>query len=232
MAQDCSPCYDGRPEFEPSAVGSVMPQQILARSRLFNGGTLFRSNLLINGNEQQGIDCNSIALEVISIDSENFALIVYYNDVEVERYTVFQDADCGDPGAGGDMPPPIGVGIAIPQLRIDTANSGYISMPTRGTDEQDATPPGPQPIVPSDDGCLSTFSKTPMSGASGLSAAEIPSIRTGPDRTLVYISSKEDANGEQIVPLAGDNIVQYNYDTVLWIPYVPDADCRPEGTDC
>ena len=87
---DCSPCYEGRPDFIPGP-DSILPQEALTRSRLVAGGTFFRSKLAVPGDSDfQGDICNSIAVSVISAGTA-FDLIVYFEDVEVERYSTTQD---------------------------------------------------------------------------------------------------------------------------------------------
>ena len=228
---DCSPCsITNRPEYDPNLGTAVLPVYNLARSRLFAGGTFFRSKLAPG--DTQGIETNNIALAVENTAEDEMTLIVYYNDVEVERFAVFQVDNCRAPG---DPPPPtaIGINVGIPALRTATASSEYISMPARTTDAQDACELVMMvEICPADDPCLTTFSKTNMSGGSGPAESEVPSIRTGPDRTFIYIDSKEDANGFTYDPPAGQNLNQWNFDTLEWATYVIDADCRPEGDTC
>jgi hypothetical protein len=230
MALDCSPCFDGRPDYNPAEGTALLPIYNLARSRLFDGGTFFRSKL--GPGDTQGIEDNDIALAVENTAIDEMTLIVYYLDVEVERYAVFQVDNCTPPG----IPPPpagIGTGVGIPALRAATASSEYISMPPRATDAQD-----PCVLVmmievcPEDDPCLSTFAKTNMTGGSGPTEASVPSIRTGPDRTFIFIDSKEDDNGTPFDPGPGQNLNQWNFDITEWVAFVIDQACRPSGTDC
>ena len=230
MALDCSPCsITNRPCYDPALGTAVLPKYNLARSRLEAGGTFFRSKLGVG--DTQGIETNDIALAVENTAIDEMTLIVYYNDVEVERFAVFQVDNCTAPG---EPPPPAGIGdgVGIPSLRAATSSSEYISMPARTTDAQDACVFVLELECPADDSCLSTFSKTNMSGGSGPTEASVPSIRTGPDRTFIFIDSKEDANGVIFDPGPGANLNQWNFDTLEWGAYVIDADCRPEGDTC
>lgn len=207
---DCSPCYEGTPNIVPGAP-SALPIEALARSRLFTGGTFFRSKLAVTGDSDfQGTICNSIALAVVQAGTA-FDLIVYFEDIEVERYSTTQDATC----------PTLGGGVAIPDLRSQTASSTYISMPVRGTDEQD-----PGGI---DDLCLTFFAKVNMLGGAGPSENDLTSIRTGPERSIAYISSKENSSGK---PVNAKSLIQWNYDTLQWVSYVLDADCAIPSERC
>lgn len=228
---NCEPCYDGRPDYDPSLGTAILPKFDLSRSRLFAGGTFFRSKLG-PGDTQSG-ETNNIALEVVNTALDEMTLYVYYNNIEVESYAVFQDDECT---AGGDPPPPpaVGINVGIPSLRTATASSAYITMPARTTDAQD-----PCELVlfvlvcPSDAACLSVFAKTNMTGGDGLPLeAEVPAIRTGPDRTFVFIDSKEDANGFIGDPGPGENLNQWNFDTSEWTSYVIDADCALPDNRC
>ena len=225
---DCTPCYEGRPDYDPAGGTAVLPQETLSRSRLNIGGTFFRSNLLINGNELQGPECNQIALEVLFINqTEDFPitrthdLIVYYQNTEVERYPVSEELVVGGEGGGWTG------GWSTIRATVNST-SQYISMPGRGSDAQDPDVGG----FPPSDGDVSDASKTNMGGGSGPNTNNLSSIRTGPQRTIVFISEKEDGNGNPFEPGAGNNLIEYNYDTNIWQPYVIDADCRPEGTPC
>ena len=207
---DCSPCYEGRPNFIPGP-DSILPQEDLTRSRLFAGGTFFRSKLTVIGDSDfQGSICNSIALSIVSAGSV-FNLIVYFEDVEVERYNTTQDLSC--PTSGSD--------VAIPDLRSQLTSSIYISMPSRGTDELDSSG--------MDSPCLSSFSKTNMTGGVGPSENEVESIRTGSDRTIAFISTKENSNG---TPVVSKTMIQWNYDTLQWIAYILDSDCAIPENRC
>lgn len=211
---DCSPCYAGRPDYDPTGGTAILPQETLRRSRLFAGGTFFRSKLTVPGSSDfQGELCNSIALE-ITIVTTVVTLTVYFEDVAVETYVTSQDVTC----------PTLGSGVAIPALRSMTASSVYISMPARDTDVND-----PGGI---DDACVSAFAKTSMSGGAGPGEADVATIRTGPDRTIVFIANKENSVGTLFEPGAGSNLLQWDYDDLQWIGYVIDSDCALPENRC
>jgi len=180
---------------------------------IFGGGTFFRSKLVQPGDPDfQGSICNTIQLDISSdaaSPTETFTLTISFEGTIVETYQVTQPSNCSIMGGG-----------QIGTLRSNIAGSQYISMPTRGTDAQD--------IAGMDSDCLTTFSGL-MSGGTGPGENDVASIRTGPDRTIVYVNSKENSNG---APTASSDLIQWNYDTLSWVPFVTDGDCRPEGTDC
>jgi len=210
---NCSPCYDGRPDYDPNQGTAILPQETLSRSRLFEGGTFFRSKLKAAGsNDFQGSLCNEIALQII-VDFTSVVLEVYFEDALVESYTTSQPINC-----------PITPSTAIASLRSQTSTSKYISMPIRDTDVND-----PMGI---DDACITPFDKINMSGGAGPSEADVPSIRTGPERTIVYISAKENANGDLFEPSAGNNLQQWDFDALQWIDYVIDSDCALPENRC
>jgi len=212
---DCSPCYEGAPDIVPGAP-SALPQESLARSRLFAGGTFFRSKYAVPGDSDfQGVICNSIALQVVAIGTD-WDLIVFFQDVEVERYSTTQALNCSV------MLP----SSAISDLRTQTAASSYISMPPRGSDEQDEDV---LMMPPTDDPCLSFFTKTNMTGGVGPGEADVTTIRTGPDRTIAFINTKENANG---TPVSSRTLIQWNYDISQWVSYALDADCAIPENRC
>lgn len=217
MTLNCSPTYQYRPNFIPSNTPCSAPSFTEKRSRLFAAGTFFRSKLIIGGREIQGLLCNDIAIKItkdLTSPSNNRRLVleVYYKGVLVETYETFQD-ESGSPRCGN--------GLGISNLRSQVnSTSNYISMPSRGTDVEDLPPDD------TDAACLSELTLTYLSGATGapLDPAFVNTIRTGPERTVYIISTKEDNNGNPINPPPDEKIKQWNgYE---WIPYIPNADCR------
>lgn len=226
---NCSPCYEGRPDYDPTGGTAVLPITNAKRSRLFAGGTFFRSKLDISGDPDfQGTICNDIEVE-ITIVTTTVTLNVYFQNELVESYSTFQGLDCGQtaPGPDGGI---ISYG-AIGKLRSLTSTSKYISMPARGTDEQDPVRRAGrgETVTPSDSNCAESLVKTNLSGASGPSSSNLSSIRTGPDRTIVFIRTKENSNGK-IVEV--NSLQQYDYDAEQWIPYIQDADCAIPSERC
>jgi hypothetical protein len=94
-------------------------------------------------------------------------------------------------------------------------------MPTRDTDIND---PGG-----ADSPCVSAFAKASMTGGVGPSEADVPSIRTGPDRTLAFISTKENSVGTIVDALS---LQQWDFDALEWIAYIQDADCALPENRC
>jgi len=259
---DCSPCYDGRPNYDPDVGTAILSKTSVSRSRSGGVGgavmnltvdsTAFtadstqitadqtfikivsiyaRSKLLFGGeSDVQGQICNAIGLQIISVDNsvppngiiDQYDMVVYFLGVEVERYvTTLQPADCGDlmmPGGGL-----ISDNGAITDLRTQVnASSNYISMPIRGTDVNDN---GKDPT------CLADEGPTSLSGAIGPVEADVAAVRTGPQRSFLFTSSKENATGVLVFPTV-DRMTQWDFDMKYWVPYAPNTDCRPEGTDC
>ena len=99
-------------------------------------------------------------------------------------------------------------------------------MPPRGSDEQDEDV---LMMPPTDDPCLSFFTKTNMTGGAGPGEADVPSIRTGPDRTIVFVDTKENGNG---TPVNSKTLIQWNYEILQWVAYVLDADCALPADRC
>jgi len=219
--QDCSPIYTYRPVFVASATPCAAGVYTEHRSRLFAGGTYFRSQYLIGspGVEVQGTINNDISLEiqkatgspVLPTGTFEYTLIVRFQTSIVETYTVTQIED-SEPPCSDD---------AIGTLRTDVnANSDYISMPGRGSDtEFDDTG--------TDSDCLSEFTESSMTGGSGGPSDDsaLSGLRTGPDRSIIIIATTEDTDGEPIAPSAAKKVQQW--DGSAWITYTPNADCRP-----
>jgi hypothetical protein len=208
---DCSPCYEGRPDYDPNLGTAILPIYNARRSRLFTGGTYFRSKLNYAGDSDfQGSICNDIELEV-TVDGTIVTLRIYFQNALVESYTTSQPIDC----------PISGSGAAIGSLRSQTSGSSYISMPARDTDPND---PGG-----ADSACISASTRSSMSGGSGPSEADVPSIRTGPDRTLAFIRTKENSAGTVV---DSNSLQQWDFDALQWIAYIQDADCALPENRC
>ena len=94
-------------------------------------------------------------------------------------------------------------------------------MPARDTDIND-----PSGV---DDACLSAFTTASMSGGSGPSEADVSTIRTGPDRTIAFIKTKENSIGDII---DSNSLQQWDYDALQWIAYIQDADCALPENRC
>ena len=96
-------------------------------------------------------------------------------------------------------------------------------MPIRGTDVNDK---GVDPT------CLDDEGPTLLEGAIGPTAANVPAIRTGPDRSLLFTNSKEIDDAGNLGWPGSENMIQWNFDTEFWVPYGQNEDCRPAGTNC
>lgn len=214
---DCSPPYSYRPTFSSSGsplLKSKAPSFFEHRSRLFAGGTFFRSKLIISSIEVQGLICNDISVESSRVSngagSYTYTISVNFQGNPVESYIVTQNELASPPCSNNP----------IDTIRNNiNLNSNYISMPARSTDAFD--------IGGTDDECWSTFAEISMSGGSGgpSDGATIATIRTGPERTVFILSSTEDANGYSSDPPAERKVQQW--DGVTWITYTPNADCHP-----
>ena len=195
------PPYGFRPEFVPSRTNpSVANVTAEARSRLTAGDTFFRSI-------DQGEDRNDISLELgvsgPAVGSQIVALDVRFDGSLIETINVSQTVNAsGDCTAGG-----------VGDLRTAVnASSTLVEMPARGFDINDGG-------ADASSGCVSAFGDTSMTGATGPSAdpAFIEAIRTGAERALVIISTREDSTGFPATPSQGDKVLQF--DGTDFIPY-------------
>jgi hypothetical protein len=175
------------------------------RSRLFAGGTFFRSI-------EQGQDQNSISLEAI-VTSADITLNVYVLAVLQETFVVPQIFVVGGPP---DFIGSCSGGISALRAAVNdgTTGSNIIEMPARGFDIFDF---GTDP----EDNCLSGFSTISMAGGSGPPAganqAFLDSIFTGTERTLVIIITTESINGFPVTP--GNDRRVRQWDGIQWIRY-------------
>jgi hypothetical protein len=129
-----------------------------------------------------------------------------------------------DPAPLPEDPPCSTSGIDELRIAISNNPSSLVEMYTRGSDVFD---PGGE-----DDPCLLPFALTFLSGGEGgpTDAASLATIRTGPDRSVIIIQTREDINGNPITPPASSRIQQWN--GVQWISYcntIPGV-CPGEGT--
>lgn len=267
---DCSPCYDGEPDYDPNDGTAIIPTIGVSRSRIGGGigqavmnltvdttvykidttaltadqtfikvvGLFARSKLNLGGfDDAQGTICNLLSIQIVAVDNsvppngviDQFDLVVFFQGVEVERYvTTLHEEDCGFivQGPPNDDAPNMVINdsVAIQDLRTQiNGSSNYISMPVRGTDVNDR---GVDPT------CLAAEGPTFLEGAIGPTIANVPAVRTGPQRSILYTNSKEIDDFGNLGWPTSDNMIQWNFDSELWVPYGPDADCRPEGTEC
>ena len=190
------PPYGFRPNFVPSRTNpSAATVSPVARSRRFSGGTYFRSI-------DQGGDRNDISLEAV-VSGSTVDLNVRFDGSLLETISVAQTVN-----ASGDC---IGGGISSLRIAVN-ASSILVEMPARGTDINDSG-------ADASSNCVSAFGDTSMTGATGPSAdpAFIESIRTGPERALVIVSTEENSVGFPVAPTAAEKVLQF--DGTDFIPY-------------
>lgn len=224
--QDCRPDYSYRPNFTPS-VGSggpdcAAPVYEERRARLFAGGTFFRSK---NGGES----ANLISIELLSSGSPiGWSLNVYVDGVLEETFTTTQTEVGGSP-----CPPQVAAA-----LRVDVnANSNVIEMPPIDYGGSAvATDPifdttSSDPLIPGDR-CVTSFGPTPLSGGDGPPTDDttLPTIRTGPERSLIILALSEiidrEASDPGILetPPQDEKVRQWN--GISWVAYIPNEDCQ------
>lgn len=211
----CEPLYPYRPSFTASSSPCTAPGYPEHRARAIVAGLFFRSKGF-------GPERNLISIELPTSGQYAGKVLVRVEDEIVETYT-----------------PTTGVGgIASLRSLITSNTSSIIEMPTLRYDiydtrtEENDLAGDPLAVPPTVDGGLVAFSRTYLIGGEGgpTSAAGLASIRTGPERTIVIITTTEDDHGTTIdVPLSRKTR-QWNGDE--WINYsntVPGA-CPKEGT--
>ena len=190
------PPYGFRPNFVPSRTNpSAATISPVSRSRLFAGGTYFRSI-------DQGGDRNGISLEAV-VSGSGVDLNVRFDGSLIETISVAQTVN-----ASGNC---IGGGISSLRTAVN-ASSTLVEMPARGTDINDSG-------TDASSNCVSAFGDTSMAGATGPSAdpAFIAAIRTGAERALVIISTEENSVGFPTAPSAAEKVLQF--DGTDFIPY-------------
>lgn len=201
----CSPSYSFRPTDRAAPAQSAAPVYTEHRSRLFAGGTFFRSI-------EQGQDQNSISVEAI-VGPTDITLNVYVLAVLEETFVVPQIFIIGGPP---DFLGSCSGGISALRAAVNdiTTGSDIIEMTARGFDIFDF---GTDPL----DNCLSSFVLVNMAGGAGppssANQAFLDSVFTGTERTLVVIATTEAANGFPVTPGPDRRIRQW--DGIQWIQY-------------
>jgi len=239
-----SPKYKYRPKFTPGQDDCVIQSFIESRSRITLGGTFFRSaqigssrnaitieNIWLTNSLDTGgipIGAENVTTNITSINSVKF---IVTEGTTVETY--YEQQQQGTLFV--IIPPPVepvGTGpcdlwqaatttvgnpgvSAIPLLRIQiNTNSNIIEMPERGIDVNDGG---------MDDCYLEYFGPTNLSGADGgpdnPDTATTP-IRTGPERSVIFISQTELDSGNNQPNNTGElsNITQKReWDGFSWI---------------
>lgn len=212
ISTPCAPQYDYRPtSFVAGSTQCVAPIYAEHRSRLFEGGTFFRS-------KEQGPEQNLIEIECLG--SPYNVVNIYDNNVLTETYVVTF-------GAG-----------SIADLRFQVTNRGVfpdtnppsiIEMLEVTIDYYDNRTDEP------DDGILGglvPFVRVSLIGGEGgpTTDAGLASIRTGPERTMFILSTTEDTDGSPLTPPASKRVKQWN--GTSWISYcnLTVGNCPLEGT--
>lgn len=203
----CAPTYTYRPTFVPSGVDCTLPTYNRHRARTTAGGTYFRS-------KEQSSSWNDITIKVELIGAEH-VLTVMHPDYTTETFSVEQVASLIDP-----LTLPCSPGIAELRTLVNrpvtgipaTSGSAMIEMPERGADiEFDAA--GVDAL------CLSEFTTVNLSGGEGgpTSAAALAGIRTGPERSVIRISTEEAYDGTPVDPPQARRVQQWN--GTAWVEY-------------
>lgn len=244
--QDCRAPYAKDGSYIPTAPKPPIPmppeQQTATapgfpekRSRLFAGGTFFRSKL-----GSTSANLIEVAYRVNPSDSDQFFLDVY-NDGTLEE--TFGPVNFDVPDLLATEPPFCVLSANATMRGLVNEVSDFIQMPpldfggnAGGPSEFEAgNLPSDDP--PGDD-CAVAFSRTFLTGGNGppTDASSLNSIYTGPERTLVILTVTEIVNdnssdpGILVDPPPDQKVRQF--DGVGWIPYIPNEDCCIIGVDC
>ena len=216
----CQPSYGvgSPPQYKPNFVEGPdceAPQFPEHRSRKEVGDAFFRS---INQSPSE----NTISLELTSGGGNKTLTVRKYDSTK----TTILDTETFVVTAGVDTPPCTvdEVGNLRSAVNHATTGSDYIEMTTLGYDIYDNRS--------TDDSCLTTFAESFMTGGNGgpTDGSSLDAIRTGPERTMIIISSTEDDTGDDVEPPSSKRIQQW--DGTQWISYCNDVQgaCPLEGT--
>ena len=202
----CAPSYTYRPTFTPSSTDCVLAVYNKHRARAFAGGTYFRSI-------EQSSNWNDIAIKVEIVDGKH-VLTITHPDFTTETFSITQVPNIVDPLQ------PCVPGIAELRALVNrpitndplTSGSRLIEMPERG-DDIEFDPAGEDAL------CLSTFPTTHLTGGESgpTSSAGLSSLRTGPERSIIAIATKEAMDGTPITPPRSERLQQWN--GTAWIEY-------------
>lgn len=259
----CNPSYAGtyQPDFTPGTNKSPDAAQDCSattyvewRSRLYAGGTFFRSKL-------PGREANLIELQLVDSvgggpSPGRYILYIYFNGTFVERIPTTGDIFQGNPPVIGEPCDPNGITQLRTAVNGASSGSGWTSNGSNWIEMPDCDSGGPvsntfqsgfsSSVPPGDDAnCLSAFGRTFMSGADGppiaLGSPQLGSpvngnvTRTGPERDIIIIRTTEYRNGLTDVgdPLEPDitrKVQQFNGST--WISYanIIQGECPFDGT--
>ena len=213
----CQPSYDYRPTDRPAPSISSALVYTEHRSRLFAGGTFFRSI-------EQGTSENNTSLEAI-IANDEITFNVYILGVLQETFNVPQVLVIPIPPA---LPHCTG-GINALRAAINdgVTGSNIIEMPARGFDVFDIGGMDPE------SNCLSAFGPINLAGGSGPpSTANQPfldALNTGTERSIIMIDTTENVTGKSVDPSILRRIQQW--DGTQWIQYanIVQGSCPIDG---
>lgn len=210
----CQPSYSYRPTFTPSDKKCSAPKYIEQRAR---AETIFEAAMIPGDPETTGIfirsrsfgfDMNNISVECkpYPLITDPLHFIVYYNNVIVETYSATTYSS-----------------ITLLRNALDT-NKSLVELTPILVDIKDD-----KRIVESTS--MFAFDMRNLRGGSGppTTAPALASIRTGPERSIIVITTTEDNEGNPTTPPAYKRVQQWN--GFRWITYsntVPGS-CPYEG---
>jgi len=219
----CQPSYTYRPTDrpEPSISSAVIYTE--HRSRLFAGGTFFRSI-------DQGTAQNDISLEAIVTETNpplefEVTFNVYILGVLQETFVVEQIVNIVLPSGPNTCSG--GINALRAAVNDGTTGSDIIEMPARGDDVFDSGGEDP------DSNCLTAFGPINLAGGSGppsgANQAFLDSLFTGTERSIIIIDTTENDTGKSVDPSILRKIQQW--DGTQWLQYdnVAQGSCPIDG---
>lgn len=218
---NCAPSYGYIPTFVSEDVQCTAPGYAEARARLFILDSTYILPPDINGlffrSKQFSDTCNQIAVE-----NNGTLFQIFKDDVIIRSYPVLS-------GSGS---------IADLRSKLEGLNSIPYNIPDPDIEMTPMFPIGNYDIndnirtIEDDTIGLFVFDKMLLTGGSGppIDDSVLPSIRTGPERSLIIITTSEDIHGNITQPPVSRKVQQWNGNE--WISYcnlVP-GECPLEGT--
>jgi hypothetical protein len=216
----CEPSYTYRPTFSSGSTPCAAPAYTTTRSRVTvtpPPQTVGPQPLFFRS-KHQNAEANNIAVEMINGPGSTIQLNVVYNGAIVKSYGGLIEGTVGQITILRNM-----IEVSDPNNYIEMPPVGFDILDLRGveTDGDNITEAG-----------ISTFPRTPLTGGQGAptDANVIPTIRTGPERTLFIVSTEEDITGAPTSPPASRRVQQWNGHA--WISYCNNVagSCPGEGT--
>lgn len=218
---NCEPAYAYRPIFSSSETDQCLALSYVEhRSRAVitpDATDLAVYSSLFFRSRQFGVETNQLQIECV--EDPTPCVRVYYNSVLVETYLI----SIGTAGSIGDL-----------RTQITNNATSLIDMPPLNFDVYD------QRTAEDDSGALGVpnmpgigpFSLTTLSNGAGppSTIANLALLRTGPDRSIIIITTTEDVHGQDIEAPPSRRIQQWN--GLAWISYCNNiqGDCPLEGT--